>query len=138
MNTWDYRAEDIDGHWSSCHPRVLCQWKSAFAEIFKWLHQVKKFGPEFIQLNQCSLIQNRPHFGPVAPNAFSFSIFVVKKVLEHGGAAALKKTLHSSRDYADFIADFYAMIRLYEDAFPRILDWRDRSVAQHHMMQGFW
>jgi hypothetical protein len=60
----------------------------------------------------------------------------MKKYMECSGTIALKSKLVSLRDYAEFVADYYSMIRLYNKTFPKILEWRERMIAQHRMMFG--
>ena len=134
--TWAYTAEEVLEYWENGHPRVFRNWKYGLAETFKWLSQMNSAGYEYVLIHQFALISQIPHVGGVPVSALSFALFLVKKCMEHGGITQLTKTLVSKRDYAEFIADYYSMIRLYNEAFPMILDWRDRTMARHHMIMG--
>jgi tetratricopeptide (TPR) repeat protein len=135
-HSWDY-TEDIDAYWTNNHPKVFRQWKTALSEAFKWLPQAEKCAPhQFILLSQCSLLQRSlTEVDGIAVNAFSLALFMMKMSLEHGGSSALTRTLVSQRDYAKLISNFYSMIRLYKEAFPEIIDWRDRALAQDNMFR---
>jgi hypothetical protein len=132
---WNYMTEDIEKHWTDSSPRVFRQWKTALAELFKWSRQGERDAGRYIRLQQCVLLESLAHSGGRVPvNALSLGVFLMKKCTEFGGAIALNSKLVSLWDYAEFVADYYSMIRLYNKTFPKVLEWRERTVAQHRMM----
>jgi len=134
---WEYTAEDVDKYWTNSHTRVFRQWKSAFSEMLQWASKTETNGYEYILAQQFALVQHHPPFEVVIPvNSLSLGTFLMKKCMEYGGAAALQTNLVSQRDYAEFVADYYSMIRLYNATFPKMLEWHDRMVVQHQMMLG--
>jgi hypothetical protein len=130
------KRSNIDAYWTSSHPKVFRRWKASLSETFKWLRQAEKCDHQYILLNQFSLLQRfLTQAGSVTVNAFSLGTFLIKISLEHGGTGALTMALVIQKDYAKLISNFYSMVRLYMEAVPEIIGWRDRSLARDRMLR---
>jgi hypothetical protein len=138
--SYEPTLEDVEEYWRNENPRVFRMWKAALFETFKWLREAETYDliSQYILLNQFTVLNNvhSTSGGKVPITCYLFGTFLVKRSMEHGGAIAFTKHLINQRDFANLIADFYAMIRLYSKVFPKMLDWKDTVVAQYSMTFG--
>jgi len=114
---------------------VFRAWKNAFLEAFKWAKDAEALDYKYVLISQVVLSEELQRHGTIHMNAFSIGIFVIKKCMEDGGADMLLRNCVTQRDVSDLIADFYSMMRLYNDTFPKMLEWRERCVAQRNMVR---
>lgn len=72
------------------------------------IRETEKCGSSFILVNQSIVAESLPQYGGRVPvSAYSFSLFLMKKCMEIGGANTLAKTLLTQQDHAELVADYF-------------------------------
>lgn len=135
---WNYSADEVYAYFVKNHPRVFCRWKAALLQLLSWAKEAEAYNYQITLINQVIVtVDYLQQHGSIQVCQFSLAVFSLKKCMESGGAAVVLRNLSSQRDVSEFIADYYSLVRLYNEAIPKLLAWHDRTMAQHNMiMQG--
>jgi len=126
--------EWLEEYWREEDPNVFRLWKAGIFECLKIVQRMEQISDQFILITKDIMIHSNR--GRVFMDCYSFPIFLVQKALENNGAVALSRKLIKQKDFAKLISDYYAMVALYNDTFPEIIEWRDRTIAQHQSLHN--
>ena len=124
--------EWLEEYWREEDPNVFRLWKAGIFKCLKIVQKMEHISDQFILITKDIIIHSNR--GRVFMDCYSFPLFLVKKALENDGAVALSRKLIKQKDFAKLIIDYYAMVELYNDTFPEIIEWRDRTIAQHQSL----
>lgn len=95
---------------------------------------MEQISNQFILITKQIMIHSNR--GRVFMDCYSFPLFLVQKALENDGAVELSRKLINQKDFAELISDYYAMLELYNDAFAKILEWRESTIVQHQSLHN--